>query len=141
VRIFCRIHDSAQQAEEEIMIFARQKPKILLHCVSVSLLVWGLMILEFGLVYRFLGTNFSWIEIIVAMVLARFSFLVPVPAGLGALEASQVLAMNWLGMDASVGVAACLWIRLRDVILGLTGAWLGSILAGKAIQNSEESVN
>lgn len=141
VRLFCRMHDSVYQAEEQIMVFAHQKPLILLHSLFISTLAWMFMILEFGLVYRFLGANFSVLEVIIVMVLARFSFLIPIPAGLGALEGSQVLAMGLLGVDPAVGVAACVWIRLRDITLGLTGAWLGSLFAGKVIQKGEESVD
>jgi len=141
VLIFCRIHDLVYQAEEEIMIFARQKPLVLLHSLVISALVWVIMIIEFGLVYRFLGASLPLMEVITAMVLARFSFLVPVPAGLGALEGSQVLAMGLLGVDPAVGVAACLWIRLRDITLGLTGAWVGSLFAGKTIRNGRKSVD
>jgi uncharacterized protein (TIRG00374 family) len=141
VRLFCRIHDSVYQAEEEIMIFSRQKPLVLIHSLAISTLVWAMMILEFGLVYRFLGARFSLMEVIIAMVLARFSFLVPVPAGLGALEGSQVLAMELLGVNPATGVAACLWIRLRDITLGLIGVWIGSIYARKSIRTDEKSVD
>ena len=140
-QLFCRVHDSVYQAEEEIMIFARQKTLILLQSMAISVLVWGMMIMEFGMVYRFLGASFSLLEVMIVMVLARFSFLVPIPAGLGVLEGSQVLAMGLLGVDPAVGVAACLWIRLRDITLGLTGAWVGSLLAGKTIRNGGKSVD
>jgi glycosyltransferase 2 family protein len=141
VRLFCRIHDSVYQAEGEIMIYSRQKPLVLLQTVTISAIVWGLMIFEFGLVYRFLGISFSLTEIIIAMVLARFSFLVPVPAGLGALEGSQVLAMGLLGVNPAAGVAVCLWIRLRDITFGLIGIWVGSMYAGKTIRNDGKSVD
>jgi uncharacterized protein (TIRG00374 family) len=140
-QLFCRLHDSVSRVETEIIHFAAQKPKVLLHCLALSTLVWMGMIMEFGLVYRFLGMNFSWLEVMIVMVLARLSFLVPVPAGLGALEGSQVLAMGLLGVDPAVGLAACLWIRVRDITLGLLGVWLGSSFAGNAIQAEKKSVD
>jgi uncharacterized protein (TIRG00374 family) len=133
-RLFCRIHDAVYEAEGEIIIFARRRPKELIQSLTLSGLVWVFMVVEFGLVYRFLGAGFSVLEIVTALVFARLSFLVPVPAGLGALEGSQVLAMILLGVAPAVGVAACLWIRLRDVLLGLTGFWVGGLLAGKEIR-------
>jgi len=60
-----------------------------------------------------------------ALVAARIAILLPMPAGLGALEASQALAMSSLGLDPAYGVAIALLIRGRDVLLGLSGLALG----------------
>jgi hypothetical protein len=60
-----------------------------------------------------------------ALVAARIAILLPLPAGLGALEASQALAMESLGVDPSFGIAIAVMIRARDIVLGLAGLTLG----------------
>jgi hypothetical protein len=48
------------------------------------------------------------------------------PAGIGALEASQALAFSTMGLNPALGISASLLIRGRDVILGAIGLWWGS---------------
>jgi hypothetical protein len=48
---------------------------------------------------------------------------------LGSLEASQVLAMGLIGVTPAAGIALSLVIRARDVLLGVSGLWLGGVLA------------
>jgi hypothetical protein len=45
----------------------------------------------------------------------------PARAGLGALEASQMLALQTLGPQTSYGISIALLIRLRDLLFGLVG--------------------
>ena len=50
--------------------------------------------LDFALALRFIGLQLPLVEIVGALTIARIAFLVPTPGGLGALEASQMLAMQ-----------------------------------------------
>jgi hypothetical protein len=45
----------------------------------------------------------------------------------GALEASQVLALGALGINPSTGISLSLLIRARDIALGGLGLWWGGI--------------
>jgi uncharacterized membrane protein YbhN (UPF0104 family) len=58
-----------------------------------------------------------------ALTAARLAFLTPLPSGLGALEASQVLAMQALGLEPTFGISISLLIRLRDILFGMVGFW------------------
>jgi uncharacterized membrane protein YbhN (UPF0104 family) len=60
------------------------------------------------------------------MVAARLSFLAPLPGGLGALEASQMLSLRLLGQPESLGIVIALLIRFRDILFGVIGL-LGAI--------------
>ena len=64
---------------------------------------------------------------VVVLPAARVAFLLPVPAGLGALEAGQVLAMQALGINPAVGIGLSLLIRSRDIIFGGLGLWWGGL--------------
>lgn len=125
-----RLNATIVQMEEEINVFAREKPAVILVTVCISAVNLLLMAIEFGLVYHFLGETLTAVEIIIVFVMARLAFLVPVPAGIGALEGSQVLAASFLGFNPAAGLAACVWIRARDLTLGLVGLWLGLNQAG-----------
>jgi uncharacterized membrane protein YbhN (UPF0104 family) len=54
------------------------------------------------------------------------AFLLGLPGGLGALEASQVLALGWFGQPAAVAISIALLMRGRDLLNG----GLGLLLAG-----------
>jgi hypothetical protein len=62
-------------------------------------------------------------QLVTALTAARISILLLLPAGLGALEASQAMAFGVLGLDPAVGLSASLLIRARDSLLGLIGLW------------------
>jgi uncharacterized membrane protein YbhN (UPF0104 family) len=57
----------------------------------------------------------------------QVAFLVPVPAGLGAIEASQVFALGAMGFPPSMGLTMSLVMRARDLLFG----GLGLLRAGK----------
>jgi uncharacterized membrane protein YbhN (UPF0104 family) len=68
---------------------------------------------------------------------ARIAILVPVPAGLGSLEAALVLVSRAMGEPAAVGAALSLLIRLRDTGFGLFGLWLGRKLYDQSARMME----
>lgn len=103
-------------------------PRHVAAALGVSLLGWGLLILEYALTLYFLGARLTPLEIIAALTAARLAFLAPMPAGLGALEASQVWAIGALGMNPAVGLSAALLIRARDILFGGLGLLWGARL-------------
>jgi glycosyltransferase 2 family protein len=106
-----------------MMCLCRDQPRFLLETLGVSLLVWAALLGEYVLMLQFVGLTLNLAQVILALTLARLAFLVPLPGGLGALEASQVAAMELLGFSPALGISLCLIIRARDLVLG--GAGLG----------------
>jgi len=111
----------AEQAEIEITNLCRTQPLHLLQWVGLSGVIWLLMIFEYWLTLSFLGTYPTLVQSIQAMTAGRIALLVPLPGGLGALEASQVFSAVRLGWGSQIGFALSLLIRLRDFIFALTG--------------------
>ena len=74
----------------------------------------------------YLGVSLSLLQLITALTAARIAILLLLPAGIGALEASQALAFGAMGLNPALGISASLLIRGRDVILGTIGLWWGS---------------
>lgn len=116
-------------AEGQIQRLVRQQPRLILLLLFGSGLLWLLVVAEYALMLAFLQAPLSLTQTIGALTAARLAFLTPLPAGVGALETGQVLALQALGLPASLGLAVSLLIRARDVILGLAGLVLGAWLA------------
>ena len=108
--------------------FTRRHPKALLASLAVSLLSLSGMLVEYGLMLTFLHVHLDAWQTLAALTALLLSFLMPLPAGLGALEASQVLAMTAFGFPAAIGISLSLLIRARDLLLG----GFGLLLAGGA---------
>jgi glycosyltransferase 2 family protein len=115
--------------EANMADFCRSRWNVFIYVGLVTLLVWFGMFFEYYLALRFFGISMSISEVVIAMTAARLAFLTPLPAGLGLLEAGQVLAFELLGYPAAVGLALSAWIRVRDLLvvgIGLAaGIWIG----------------
>ena len=109
----------------------RRRPAHVLAAVGISLLSWVGIVAEFWLMTALLGLELTAGEALVALLAARAAILLPLPAAVGALEASQAIAMARLGLPPAAGVSLSLLIRARDVVLALTGAALGAALVGR----------
>ena len=115
-------------AESEALAgeLARTRPVVFLHSLVWASLAWALMLLEYALSARFLGASLSPVQTLAALAAARFAFLLPMPGGLGALSASQVLVFGAMGFDPNSAMALVLYIRGRDLITGAIGALLAA---------------
>jgi uncharacterized protein (TIRG00374 family) len=123
-------------AEQQVVYFCRRQPIALLRAIALSMLVWAAMVLEFWLMLHFLGLQFELSQVIGALTAARLAFLLPVPAGLGALEASQVIAMQAFGVHPALGISISLLIRARDITFGVIGLWWAGVLARPGAVNT-----
>jgi glycosyltransferase 2 family protein len=120
-RLLAGLRDSEGQATE----FCQHAPAALAAALLVSLLSWLLLIAEYGLMLRFLGLQLTAVQTIALLTTARIAYLLPLPGGLGTLEASQVFTLGLMGLDPATGLSAALLIRARDVALGAIGLWWG----------------
>jgi glycosyltransferase 2 family protein len=108
-------------------VFARRHAGPMASALTVSLVGWLGMTAEYWLMAHFLGLALTGWQAIAGMTMALLSFLLPIPAGLGALEASQVLALGAMGFPPAAAVSLTLLIRGRDLFFG----GLGLMLAGR----------
>lgn len=115
-------------AEKLIADFSREKPAALVASGLLSILIWSLMVAEFHLTQWWLGASLNLPGTVIALTASRLAFLLPLPGGLGTLEASQILVMERLGVDPALGISLSLVIRTRDVIFGSIGLLLGGLL-------------
>lgn len=124
-----KIQRLARSAEDEVAAFCQERPGKVTLALLLSLLIWLMIILEFYLALRYLGVPLSLPQAIIALTAARLAFLLPIPAGLGTLEAGQVWAMGIMGFNPVAGLSISLLIRARDAALAAFGLWWGGALS------------
>lgn len=117
------------ETEAQIERFFSGHPLWFVAAGLASVLTWVVLAVEYWLMARFLGLALTPLEAIAALTGARVAYLLPMPAGLGTLEASQVLAVAALGYPAAAGAALALVIRARDVLFGGLGLLIGGLAA------------
>jgi glycosyltransferase 2 family protein len=110
--------------------FCRRHLGLLLSAIFVSVLAALGMVFEFFCITLFLGIHLSFWQTIAAWTAGWLAFLVPLPGGLGALEASQVFAMGAFGISAVSAIGVALLIRARDLLIG----GLGLLLVGYRVK-------
>ena len=91
------------------------------------------MVGEFALIVKFLNIELSLWQIIAAWTAGWLALLVPVPGGLGALEASEVFALGIFGVPAALAIGVTLVMRGRDLLIG----GLGLLLASRALEKQK----
>lgn len=107
--------------------FCQRRFPALLAAVGVSLLSVAGIVAEYILMLKFLGVQLTGLQVIAALTAMQLAFLMPLPGGLGALEASQVFAFGAFGQPAAVAISLTLLMRARDILNG----GLGLLLAGR----------
>jgi len=108
--------------------FIRRKPRFWLAALVTSLLAWGGMAAEYWLMLNFLGIHLSLEQMLACLTASLLAFLLPLPGGLGALEASQVLALGAFGVPPSTALSLTLLLRARDLLNGTVGLLFSRLL-------------
>ena len=132
---FARFKRSVESTETQIVDFCSRRPRELALAMGFSLASWLAILAELALMLRFLDLRLTPLETIGVLTASRLAFLVPVPGGLGALEASQILAMTALGHSRAEGLSLGLLIRARDLAFGGAGLILGWWLARARVRS------
>jgi uncharacterized protein (TIRG00374 family) len=109
--------------------FCQRQTRALLVASLVSLIAAFGMVSEYFLLTSFLQVHLFFWQTVAAWTAGWLSFLVPLPGGLGALEASQVFALGFFGVSAASAISVTLVMRARDLLIG----GLGLLLAGRMI--------
>jgi glycosyltransferase 2 family protein len=111
-------------------MFCQRNPGALWMAAAVSVLAGAGMIGEYLLITSFLGIHIQTWQTIAAWTTSWLAFLVPLPGGLGSLEASQVFTLGAFGISAAGAIGVTLLIRARDLLIG----GVGLLLAGRGVK-------
>ncbi len=97
-----------------------EKPSLTL-ALFLSLLGWAGMIFEIWLLLKFFTIEPDFTTLIVLVVAMRLAFLLPLPGGVGTLEAAVFWAFTGLGLPLTAAAAVIAMMRLRDSVVLLVG--------------------
>ena len=111
-------------------MFCRRHLSSLIAAIFVSTLAALVMAGEYFCITLFLGLHLSFRQIIAAWTAGWLAFLIPLPGGFGALEASQVFALGVFEISAPLALGVVLLIRTRDLFFG----GIGLLLAARRIE-------
>lgn len=114
-------------AERMASAFCRRHVRAMFAAIGVSLLSVLGIALEYYLMVNFLGMRINALQVFASLTAMQVAFLMPLPGGLGALEASQVFALGAFGQSASAAISLTLLMRGRDILNG----GIGLLLAGR----------
>lgn len=123
-KVLARSVQFISHGEELIGDFLRNRPSALAAVIFISGFVWIVSVIEFRLMLIFLGSQASWVQTIGILTAGRIAFLLPMPGGMGTLEAGLVFASQAAGLTAAVGLAAGLVIHFRDILISFVGLWI-----------------
>jgi uncharacterized membrane protein YbhN (UPF0104 family) len=102
----------------------------LLIAILISICAGAGMVAEFALITSFLGIELPFWQTVAAWTAGWLALLVPLPGGLGALEASEVFALGVFGVSAALALGVALVMRGRDILIG----GVGLIVASRVIK-------
>ncbi|MCA9921300.1 MAG: flippase-like domain-containing protein, partial [Anaerolineales bacterium] len=120
-----RLVAGIRTSEAEATRLFQNAPLTLWAAFVISIVGWLLMIAEYWLMLTYLGIDLTPLQAVALLTAARIAILMPLPGGLGTLEASQVFALSAMGQNSGAGLSISVLIRARDVLLGLFGLWWG----------------
>ena len=107
-------------------MFCQRNPSALWGAAAASLAAGAGMVIEYIIITSFLGVDLQIWQTIAAWTTSWLAFLVPLPGGLGSLEASQVFTLGAFGISASLAIGVTLLIRARDLLIGGFGLLLAT---------------
>ncbi len=110
--------------------FCQRTPRALLMAVAASVAAGAGMVSEYMLITSFLGIDLHGWQTLAAWTTSWLAFLVPLPGGLGALEASQVFTLGVFEVSAAVAIGVTLLMRARDLLIG----GFGLLVASRAME-------
>ena len=113
-------------AERMASVFCKRHLRAMFLAIGASLLAILGIATEYYLMVSFLGMQIDAVQVFASLTAMQVAFLMPLPGGLGALEASQVFALGAFGQPASAAISLTLLMRARDILNGGFGLLLTS---------------
>jgi hypothetical protein len=102
--------------ERPILQFYQKKSKAYFMALGLSILAFCISMFEYSLILRMVGVEPSLKITFMVFSVVGFAFLIPVPMGLGSLEAAQAWLFSSLGLSSAAGVGLAMIARARDLM-------------------------
>jgi glycosyltransferase 2 family protein len=105
----------------------------LLVALLLSISGWLLTFVELYLVLSFFNIYLSTSDFILLLVAMRLAFLLPLPGGIGTLEASVLWVFGAIALPETAAASLLALIRFRDIIVLSLGLIFLRLLQSKAV--------
>jgi len=115
------ICQKAEITRKEIISFFKNSPKEIFQGMLFSCSAFIATSIQIMLFVHFLGEYCTFFKGVLVRILNLFSTLVPIPAGLGLFEGSNILGFKLLGLSVETGLGLTLLMRLFDISFVLIG--------------------
>ena len=110
-----------QQLEWDLTSLFSQHRGTLVKALVVSVLVWGLILGELYFLLSLLEISASAEQFVLIAVAIRLAMLLPLPGGIGTIEAALLWCFQMLDLSMSDAFALIALMRLRDIAILLAG--------------------
>ena len=125
-----------ENISSDIRRFVNQQKKAFYMAIGFSVLGWLGMLVELGLILSFLDIHLTIVNFIFLVVTMRLALLLPIPGGIGTMEASIFWAFASLGLNTFDVIGMIALIRLRDLIIVLFGMSVFHFLMKESVKTS-----
>lgn len=115
------INQQWQSLGDDLRIALRTQKLRLLLAMCLSLLGWAGLLGELWLILQFVGIKTDLHNFLIILVAMRMALLLPMPGGVGTLEAAVLWSFHTLNLPASAALGLIALMRTRDVIVLLIG--------------------
>ena len=122
IKRLSKLKVKVEEIEDNISHFFINHKKEFRRAVVMSMVLWVLMFVEYKIATVVFGYDAGFVAIFLIICMVGFSYTLPVPGGLGVLEATQASLHKIIGLKAAQGVLLSLLIRARDIFWTMLGA-------------------
>jgi uncharacterized protein (TIRG00374 family) len=116
IKFFAKYQQAVIDFERPIIKFYYKERKAFFIALGLSVLSLLCSMVEYKLLLLMLGINASIGVVFMVFSVSGLAFLVPVPMGLGSLEAFQAALFSVLKIGAATGVGLAVITRARDLL-------------------------
>ena len=115
------INQQWQSLGDDLRTAIRTQKARFLSAIVLSLLGWAGLLGELYVISHFVGINADLSSFLIILVAMRMALLLPMPGGVGTLEASVLWSFHTLNLPASAALGLIALMRVRDAIILLLG--------------------
>jgi uncharacterized protein (TIRG00374 family) len=131
--LFKKIKHSWLTINRDLRFVLSTQKSTLINSAGISLLAWAALLGELALLLNFLNMDFNLMAFLLILIAMRLALLLPIPGGIGTLEASVFWSFQYLHFPGVAAVGLIALMRLRDIIILLFGLYCLHKVNGKSV--------
>jgi uncharacterized protein (TIRG00374 family) len=116
IRQLAKYQNAITEFEKPILSFYKEKRGAYFAALGLTIIAFMLSLAEYWLLLKMVGVSPTLTQVFLVFSVVGFAFLIPVPMGLGSLEALQAWLFSSMMMNSAAGLGIAILIRARDLI-------------------------